>query len=86
HRLSLDAYAQWQRTWALRGGSFEASFTGLDQWLPLAGIGLSRYEADFGSTAVLQLTSNTWLRADAQLLDAQYGRDRELSLQWGAAF
>jgi outer membrane autotransporter protein len=85
-RLSLSTYAQWQRTWSLRGGDFEASFTGLDQWLPLAGIGLSRYETDFGGTAVLQLTGGTWLRADAQLLDAQYGRDRELSLQWGAAF
>ncbi|MGN6312761.1 MAG: S8 family serine peptidase [Rhodanobacteraceae bacterium] len=85
-RLGLGAYAQWQRTWSLRGGDFEASFTGLDQWLPLAGIGLSRYGADFGGTAVLQLTPDTWLRADAQLLDAQYGRDRELFLQWGAAF
>jgi outer membrane autotransporter protein len=85
-RLSLGAYAQWQRTWSLRGGTFQASFTGVDQWLPLAGIGLSRYQADVGSTAVLQLTPATWLRADAQMLDAQYGRDRELSLQWGAAF
>jgi autotransporter-associated beta strand protein len=42
-KLDLQAHLAWQRAFAVRGDVFEASFTGLDQWAPLGGIGLSRY-------------------------------------------
>ena len=41
--LGLQAHLAWQRAFAMRGDVFEASFTGIEQWAPLGGIGLSRY-------------------------------------------
>jgi autotransporter-associated beta strand protein len=48
--LDLQAHLAWQRAFALRGDVFEASFTGIDQWAPLGGIGLSRYGGLAGMT------------------------------------
>ncbi|MEI7037256.1 S8 family serine peptidase [Fulvimonas yonginensis] len=41
--LDLGMHLAWQRAFAMRGDVFEASFTGIDQWAPLGGVGLSRY-------------------------------------------
>lgn len=41
--LALQAHLAWQHAFAMRGDVFDASFTGIDQWAPLGGIGLSRY-------------------------------------------
>ncbi len=46
--VGISARAQWQRTLASHGDTFEASFVGLEQWQPLLGIGLSRYSSLFG--------------------------------------
>ncbi|MGN2242332.1 S8 family serine peptidase [Frateuria sp. GZRR33] len=48
--LDLQAHVAWQRAIATRGDVFEASFTGIDQWAPLGGIGLSRYGGVAGMT------------------------------------
>lgn len=48
--LDLAGHVAWQRAFAMRGDVFEASFTGLDQWAPLGGIGLSRYGGVAGMT------------------------------------
>jgi autotransporter-associated beta strand protein len=48
--LDLGAQLAWQRAFAMRGDVFEASFTGIDQWAPLGGIGLSRYGGVAGMT------------------------------------
>ena len=48
--LDLQARLAWQRAFATRGDAFEASFTGIDQWAPLGGIGLSRYGGMAGMT------------------------------------
>jgi autotransporter-associated beta strand protein len=42
-RLDLKARLAWQQSFATRGDVFDASFTGLNQWAPLGGIGLARY-------------------------------------------
>jgi autotransporter-associated beta strand protein len=42
-KLDLQAHLAWQRAFAVRGDVFQASFTGIEQWAPLGGIGLSRY-------------------------------------------
>lgn len=62
-RLDLKGRLSWQQSFATRGDVFDASFTGLNQWAPLGGIGLARYaglaglELDwrFSSRGALQL-------------------------------
>lgn len=46
--LRADARAEWQRTLAANGELFSASFTGLEQWAPLQGIGLGQRSRLFG--------------------------------------
>jgi autotransporter-associated beta strand protein len=41
--LSLRSDVGWQHSFATRGEVFAASFTGIQQWAPVGGIGLSRY-------------------------------------------
>lgn len=41
--IGLQARLLWQQTFASRGDVFDASFSGLNQWAPLGGIGLARY-------------------------------------------
>ena len=61
--IDLKARLSWQQSFAMRGDVFDASFTGLNQWAPLGGIGLARYaglaglEMDwrFNSRSALQL-------------------------------
>ncbi|NUR23655.1 autotransporter serine protease, partial [Frateuria sp.] len=48
--LSLQTHLAWQHAFAVRGDVFDASFTGVDQWAPLGGIGLSRYGGVAGMT------------------------------------
>jgi autotransporter-associated beta strand protein len=48
--LELQTHLAWQRAFAMRGDVFDASFTGVDQWAPLGGIGLSRYGGVAGMT------------------------------------
>ncbi|UGB37257.1 S8 family serine peptidase [Frateuria soli] len=59
--LDLQARLAWQRAFATRGDVFEASFTGIDQWAPLGGIGLSRYGGVAGMTLDWAMTPRTGL-------------------------
>ncbi|MHB1056276.1 MAG: autotransporter outer membrane beta-barrel domain-containing protein, partial [Rhodanobacter sp.] len=72
-RLSLQARALWQRSFGLRGEVFDASFSGVDQFAPVGGIGLSRYGGVLGTTLDWQVTS----RASLQLGYDQYLGQRE---------
>ena len=83
HRsLDFNARAQWQRTLASRGDVFDASFVGLQQWHPLAGVGLSRYSSLFGVGMNATLSAHTALNFNydyetgqnvhAQMLSAQF--------------
>ena len=46
--VGLQARAQWQQAFAMHGDVFDASFTGVDQWAPVGGVGLQRYEGQVG--------------------------------------
>lgn len=59
--LDLQARLAWQRAIATRGDAFEASFTGIDQWAPLGGIGLSRYGGVAGMTLDWAMTPRAGL-------------------------
>lgn len=48
-RLEWTSHLQWQRAFGLRGDVFEASFTGVNQWAPVGGIGVSRYGGVIGT-------------------------------------
>ncbi|WP_266170205.1 S8 family serine peptidase [Dyella subtropica] len=41
--IGLQGRLLWQQAFATRGDVFNASFSGLNQWAPLGGIGLARY-------------------------------------------
>ncbi|WP_437343398.1 S8 family serine peptidase [Rhodanobacter geophilus] len=49
-RLSLQGRLAWQQSFGLRGEAFDASFSGVNQWAPLGGIGLARYGGVAGAT------------------------------------
>ncbi|RAO77490.1 autotransporter domain-containing protein [Dyella jiangningensis] len=48
--LALQGRLQWQQSFATHGDVFDASFTGVDQWAPVGGVGLSRYQSQAGLT------------------------------------
>jgi fibronectin-binding autotransporter adhesin len=54
--VDFSAHAQWQRTLASHGDVFDASFVGLQQWEPLAGIGLSRFGSLMGVDLIATLS------------------------------
>lgn len=65
--LGLQARAQWQQAFAMHGEVFDASFAGVNQWSPVGGVGLSRYQGQLG-------LSLAWARsADSSL---QLGMDQ----------
>ncbi|WP_199096225.1 autotransporter serine protease [Dyella sp. ASV21] len=48
--LSVQGRLQWQQALATHGDVFDASFTGVDQWAPVGGVGISRYQSQAGLT------------------------------------
>jgi len=48
--LSLQTRVLWQQSFGMRGEVFDASFSGLNQFAPLGGVGLARYGGVIGST------------------------------------
>jgi autotransporter-associated beta strand protein len=48
-RLSLQTRLLWQQSFGLRGDVFQASFSGINQFAPVGGIGLSRYGGIVGT-------------------------------------
>jgi uncharacterized protein with beta-barrel porin domain len=48
--VQLQTHLLWQQSFGMRGDVFQASFTGLDQWAPVGGIGLARYGGMAGAS------------------------------------
>lgn len=71
--LSLQARFLWQDAFAMRGVSPNASFTALQQFTPVDGIGLSRY----GSVAGLSLAWNFSARSNLSFGLNEYDAQRE---------
>ena len=79
--LRADARAEWQQTLASQGQMFEASFTGLEQWSPLQGMGLADHAATFGAGLSALFGDNALLRLDAASRRTPLGASNTLSLQ-----
>jgi autotransporter-associated beta strand protein len=71
--LSLQGRMLWQQSFGLRGEVFDASFSGINQFAPVGGIGLSRYGGVFGTTLDWHMTP----RASLQLGYDQYLGQRQ---------
>jgi autotransporter-associated beta strand protein len=81
-RLQADAYAEWQRQWSADGQAFAASFTGIEQWLPLQGVALAPREQHMG-LGVTAVGQKTRLRFDLAQRQSAVGRFGSAML-WGS--
>ncbi len=71
--LSLQTRMLWQQSFGVRGEVFDASFSGINQYAPLGGVGLSRYGGVAGTTLDWRMTP----RASLQLGYDRYFGDRQ---------
>ena len=60
-RLDVQTHLAWLDAFAMHGDVFQASFTGIDQWAPLGGIGLSRYGGVAGMSLDWAMSSHAGL-------------------------
>lgn len=70
--LSLQVRALWQQSFGLRGDVFDASFSGIQQFAPVPGIGLSRRGAVLGTTLQWQINPRAGLRLGYDRYAGQY--------------
>jgi outer membrane autotransporter protein len=82
--LSLQARLLWQQAFAMSGEQLDASFTGLQQWLPVGGIGLSRYGGLAGVTLDWNVSPRSSLALDYRQQVAQHvaAKQATLSYRW----
>ncbi|TPG04528.1 autotransporter domain-containing protein [Rhodanobacter glycinis] len=80
--LSLQAHMLWQQSFGVRGEAFDASFSGINQFAPVGGIGVSRYGGVFGTTLDWLMTP----RASLQLGYDQYLGQRQQAKMATASF
>jgi autotransporter-associated beta strand protein len=80
--VQLQTHLLWQQSFGMRGDVFQASFTGLDQWAPVGGIGMARYGGMAG--AALDWTFNP--RMSFQLGYDQYLGQRQQAKMATASF
>ena len=79
--LLADARAEWQHTLASRGELFDASFTGLEQWAPLQGIGMARRSRLFGVGLSAMFAGKAMFRFDLGRRASDVGGGNLASLQ-----
>ena len=79
--LSADARAEWQQTLASSGELFDASFSGLEQWAPLQGIGLARRSQLFGVGLSAAFGGKATFRFDLSRRASDVGNSNMASLQ-----
>ncbi|MBS7457517.1 S8 family serine peptidase [Coralloluteibacterium stylophorae] len=84
--LTLDVRAQWQETLDARGEVFDASFTGVDDWQPLTGVGLAEYGGLVGFGLSMPLARSAWLQMDYDHRFGQRGDARMLSASFRYGF
>lgn len=79
--LAADARAEWQQTLAARGELFAASFTGLEQWSPLQGIGLAHDSRLLGVGLSAMPSAHTVFRFDLSRRQSDVGSSTMAALQ-----
>jgi len=82
--LSLQARMGWQQSFGLRGELFDASFSGMNRYAPLGGIGLSRYGGVLGTTLDWRMTPRASLQLgyDHYLGQRQQAKMATASFNW----
>jgi autotransporter-associated beta strand protein len=81
-RLSVQTHLLWQQSFGLRGEAFDASFSGINQYAPIGGIGLARYGGVAGVSMGWKMTP----RASLQLGYDQYFGQRQQAKMATASF
>lgn len=84
--VRLDARAQWRRTVSAANPAMEASFTGVDEWRPLTGVGLSRQSAVFGLDLTADTTRDSSLSVGLEYLSGDRGRSGMVSANYELTF
>ena len=84
--IDLQTHLAWQRAFAMRGDVFEASFTGVDQWAPLGGIGLSRYGGVAGMALDWAMSPRAGVSLGVDHHFAQRERGSQATLAYHLAF
>jgi fibronectin-binding autotransporter adhesin len=85
-QMAFDGSAGWQHTLHQHGDVFNASFTGFNDWLPMAGIGLSRNTTILRAGLSLWPTSNFGLRFGYMREQDQQERAGSAMLQGAVTF
>jgi uncharacterized protein with beta-barrel porin domain len=82
--LNLQARMLWQHAFGVRGEVFDASFSGVNQFAPVGGIGLSRYGGVVGATLGWQMTAqaNLQLGYDRYLAQRQQAQMATANFSW----
>ncbi len=82
--LSLQARMLWQHAFGVRGEVFDASFSGINQFAPVGGIGLSRYGGVLGATLGWQMTPRASLQLgyDHYLAQHQQAQMATANFSW----
>ncbi|WP_199096223.1 autotransporter serine protease [Dyella sp. ASV21] len=82
--LSLQGRLLWQRAFSMSGALPDASFTALNQWAPVGGIGLSRYGGEAGLDMAWRFSPRASLSLGLTQYVAQYDRGKmeTLSYRW----
>lgn len=84
-KLRLDGKLGWQNAFATRGEVFSARYTGIAQWAPVDGIGLSRRAATAGLTLGWDLSERSQLGfdVDQRFADRDHSRSANASFRMG---
>ena len=82
--LSLQTRMLWQQSFGVRGELFDASFSGINQFAPVGGIGLSRYGGVAGTTLDWTMNPHASLQLgyDRSFGQRQQGQMGTLSFNW----
>lgn len=75
--LALQGRMAWQQSFGLRGEAFDASFTGVNQWAPLGGVGLSRYGGMVGTSLDWSMNPRSSLSLG---YDQYFGQGRQATM------
>lgn len=79
--LRTDARVEWQQTLASNGTLFDASYTGIEQWAPLQGIGLAQRSQLFGVGVSATFGGKAMFRFDLSRRASHVGDSGMASLQ-----
>lgn len=84
--LELQTHLLWQQSLATSGDVFDASFTGLQQWAPVGGIGLSRYGGVAGAALAWTTSPRSLLAIGIDQYLGQHERSQMATLSYRLNF